>query len=396
MRNYRYTPFLLSILILVVSIIVVGENQTENVQTSAASYDEVKEDMKGIWVSYITLDMQNSDKTKQAFKDKINSIINKTIDSGFNTLIIQVRPFSDALYKSNYYPYSHILTGTQGKDPEYDPLQIICDLCHQNNINVHAWINPYRVKTADTPSSLSSNNPYALDNTIGFEHNGSIYLDPSNEKAQQLIVNGVKEIVRNYDVDGIQFDDYFYPENSDSVDEEKYQEYKENTANPVSKEKWRCENVNALIKKVYDTVHKNSNNVVFGISPQGNLNNNINLGADVVTWCENRGYIDYICPQIYFSLDNPSLAFEDSLSQWQNLNLHSNLSLYVGLAGYKGGTDDDEGTWLDNDDILKSEIEICKEQGADGIMLYSYESFSNESNSAEIQNVIRYMTGVTQ
>lgn len=352
--------------------------------------------MKGIWVSYITLDMQGSDQTEQAFTDKINSIIETTTNSGFNTLIVQVRPFCDALYKSSYYPYSHILTSTQGKDPMYDPLKIICDLCHENNINVHAWINPYRVKTKQTPSKLSNDNPYIMDNTIGFEHNGSIYLDPSSEKAQQLIVNGVKEIVRNYDVDGIQFDDYFYPEDSDSVDEDEYQEYKESTNNPLSKEMWRCQNVNTLIKKVYDTVHKYNDNVVFGISPQGNLNNNISLGADVKTWCENKGYIDYICPQIYFSLDNPSLSFEDSLTQWQSLNLHKDLSLYIGLAGYKGGTDEDSGTWLDNDDILKNEIEICKQRGADGIMLYSYESFFDETNSSEIQNVVRYMTGVSK
>lgn len=397
MKNNRYIPFLLSILILIVSIIAVSKHQpTESVQTASATYDEIKEEMKGIWVSYITLDMQSEDNNEQAFTEKINTIIDTTIDSGFNTLIFQVRPFCDALYKSSYYPYSHILTGTQGKDPGYDPLQIICELCHKNNINVHAWINPYRVKNEQTPSKLSNDNLYIIDNSIGFEQSGSIYLDPASEKAQQLIVNGVKEIVQNYDVDGIQFDDYFYPENSDSVDNQKYQEYKDSTENPLSKEMWRCENVNTLIKKVYDTVHRYSNNVQFGISPQGNLNNNRNLGADVELWCENSGYIDYICPQIYFSLDNPTLSFEESLSQWQNLSLHPDLSLYIGLAGYKGGTDEDNGTWLDNDDILKNEIEICSECGTDGIMLFSYESFFDETNSAEIKNVVRYMTDIKE
>ncbi len=352
--------------------------------------------MKGVWVSYITLDMQNTDMSEDSFTEKIESIIKTTKENGFNTLIFQVRPFSDALYKSNYYPWSHILTGTQGENPRFDPLQIICDLCHESNVSIHAWINPYRVSTADTPDTLGNDNPYVKDKSLGFELNENIYLDPSKEKVRKLIANGVAEIVRNYDVDGIQFDDYFYPQDSDGVDEKQYEEYKTSTNNPLSKENWRKENVNLLIKDVYKTVHKYSDSVVFGISPQGNIENNKALSADVTTWCEKEGYVDYIAPQIYFSLDNPSLTFEESLNDWLSLDFHKNLKLYVGLAGYKGGTDEDEGTWLDNNDILTNEIEISKERGADGIMLYSYESFKSDENKAEIKNVANYLTGVTQ
>lgn len=396
MRKYKVTPFLLSIILLVLSIIVVGESNIKPAHTDGSTYDEAKEDMKGIWVSYITLDMQNTDMTKESFEEKLEAIIKTTKESGFNTLIFQVRPFSDALYKSSYYPWSHILTGTQGKDPKYDPLQIICDMCHKNSISVHAWINPYRVSTNETPDKLSENNPYVKDDSMGFKHNGNIYLDPSNEKARELIVNGVSEIVRNYNIDGIQFDDYFYPENSDEVDANKYEEYKASVANPLSKENWRMNNVNTLIKEVYKAIHKYSKSLEFGISPQGNINNNKALSADVVTWCENEGYVDYICPQIYFSLDNPALTFEESLNDWVKLDRHKKLKLYIGLAGYKGGSDSDEGTWLDNNDILKNEIEICKAKGADGIMLYSYESFSSKENEAEIKNVINYLTEIKE
>ncbi len=396
MGKYKLTPFLLSLILLVISIIVVGESSIKPTNLNSSTYDEAKEEMKGIWVSYITLDMQNSEMTKESFVEKIEKIINTTKKSGFNTLVFQVRPFSDALYKSSYYPWSHILTGTQGENPNYDPLEIICDMCHKNSLSVHAWINPYRVSTNETPSILCESNPYVKDNTIGFTLDGNIYLDPSNKKAQKLIVNGVAEIVRNYDIDGIQFDDYFYPENSDEADTKQYEEYKASVSKPLSKEDWRKNNVNILIKEVYKTIHKYNDNVEFGISPQGNIDNNKALYADVVNWCENKGYIDYICPQIYFSLDNPALTFEESLSDWLNLDRHINLKIYIGLAGYKGGSTEDEGTWLDNDDILKNEIQICKEQGADGIMLYSYESFGSKENEAEIQNVINYLTGVTE
>ena len=390
-------PFLLSIVFLVISITVVSEENNHKVKAvNTATFDEISEDMKGIWVSYITLDMQNSDKSEDAFKSKIEEIINTSKESGFNTLIVQVRPFCDALYNSSYYPWSHTLTGTQGENPLYDPLQIMCDMCHDNGLKIHAWINPYRVSSSETPSQLSDDNPYIKDPTIGFEHNGNIYLDPSNQKAVRLIVNGVTEIVRKYDVDGIQFDDYFYPENSDNTDDDVYRIYAENEDTPLSKEEWRAQNVNTMIQKVYQAIHKNSDKIVFGISPQGNISNNMALGADVKKWCENEGYIDYICPQIYFSLDNPALTFEDSLDQWLNINAHDALRLYIGLAGYKGGTDEDEGTWLDNDDILKNEIEICQEKGTDGIILYSYECFSNDTNEAEIRNVANYLTGITQ
>lgn len=396
MRKIRYAPFILSIIILVASIAIVRDNNDIKPTATTATVDELSSDIKGVWVSYITLDMQNTDCTEDVFTEKIQSIINKTKENGFNTIIFQVRPFSDALYESQFYPWSHILTGEQGTAPKFDPLEIMCDLCHKNEVSIHAWINPYRVKTSETPEKLSEYNPYYIDNSIGFEHDDNIYLDPSNEKAQKLIINGVKEIVENYDIDGIQFDDYFYPEGADDFDNETYELYKENQNKPLSKDEWRKEYVNNLIEGVYKAIHNTKDEVIFGISPQGNLRNNEALFADVKTWCKEKGYIDYICPQIYFSLDNPALSFEDSLEEWLNLEMHKDLKLYIGLAGYKGGSDEDEGTWLDNDDILKTQIQICEKKNLDGFMLYSYESFLSEENAPEIANVANYLTGITE
>lgn len=396
LTKHRITAILVSIVVLFVSIAVVSRGNVTPVDKDISTTNEASYRMKGVWVSYITLDMQNTDMSEDSFTKKIESIVKKSKENGFNTIIFQVRPFSDALYKSQYYPYSHILTGEQGKEPKYDPLEIMCKACHDNDISIHAWINPYRVKSESTPKTLSDDNPYMIDDSIGFTHNDSIYLDPSNEHAQKLIVNGVKEIVKNYDIDGIQFDDYFYPEDCDDVDENSYNEYKKRNSDPLSKEDWRLTNVNKLIKTVYKTVHKYSDDVVFGISPQGNLKNNYSLSADVKSWCKDKGYIDYICPQIYFSLDNPTLSFEESLDEWLKAKKHKNLSVYIGIAGYKGGTIEDEGTWLDNNDILKTQIEICEENNLDGIMLYSYESFFDAENKEEIANVVSYLTNITE
>lgn len=391
----KCVPFLLSIIVLVLTIIVVSNANVEKDSISHASNDEILytvgntgiEKMRGVWVSYITLDMQNTECTKDTFSEKIDTIIENIKSAGFNTMICQVRPFCDALYKSDYFPYSHILTGEQGKDPSFDPLKIISKKCRENEISLHAWINPYRVKTNSNHMSLSDNNPYVKDKSIGFEIDGNIYLNPANKKATELIVNGVREIVKNYDIDGIQFDDYFYPENCSDFDKEEYQ----NSDTDLSLSDWRKENVNNMIKECYNSIKEINSKVVFGISPQGNIDNNEGLSADVYRWCENSGYIDYICPQIYFSLDNPSLTFEDSLKSWINIKKHDKLKLYVGLAGYKAQSDSDNGTWLDNNDILKSECELS-DKYADGVMLYSYESLIDSNGEEEIKNVIRYLT----
>ncbi len=302
--------------------------------------------------------------------------------------MVQVRPFCDALYKSNYFPWSHILTGEQGKNPNYDPLKIICDVCREKNLNIHAWVNPYRISTQNSPSELSENNPYVKDSSVGFKTQSGTYLDPSNENARRLIIDGIEEIVSNYDIDAIQFDDYFYPADMGSEDDTQYKEYINGCENEsMTLEEWRKANVNLLISEVYLRIHSIKNNVEFGISPQGNINNNDKLFADVQLWCTTRGYIDYICPQIYFSLDNPALTFEDSLQSWCELEFASNVNLYVGLAGYKAGTDDDEGTWLNDDNILAQEYNIiCENEKANGLMMYSYASLFSDDGKKEMEN----------
>ena len=351
--------------------------------------DDAKE-MRGVWLSYMELDMQNEkNKSESAFKNKFQTIVQNCKNFGFNTLIVQVRPFCDALYKSSYFPWSHILTGTQGKDPGYDPLKIMCEICRNSGLKIHAWVNPYRISTNETPQKLSDDNPYVKDSSLGKETNSGIYFDPSNEKAQKLIVDGVKEIAENYDIDGIQFDDYFYPTDDNSFDKTEFNAYVDNVGleNSMSLDNWRKANVNMLVCETYRAVHNAKENVVFGISPQGNIENNENLYADVKSWCSCKGFIDYICPQIYFSLNNPALTFEDSLKSWAELDYDDNVKLYVGLAGYKAGTDDDENTWSEKNNILSSEYQIVKKNDkANGIMLYSYASLFKKEGEKEIDN----------
>lgn len=391
----RIIPILLAFVFLAASIVYVSDTKQPSKQESEEEIsdpDKPVEELRGVWVTYMTLDVEDEADKESAFKSRIDSIVEDMNAFDLNTMIVQVRPFADALYHSRYYPWSHILTGSQGVDPGYDPLEYIIDQAHKSNIKVHAWINPYRISTANTPSELSGDNPYIKDNDIGVEINNALYLDPSSDKARRLIVNGAAEIAEKYDIDGIQFDDYFYPPDCGDFDSGAYEEYCSDTDSPLSLDGFRRDNVNKLIKAVFEAVHKAKRDTVFGISPQGNLSNNDGLYADVKTWCKEDGYIDYICPQLYFSLDNPALTFEESLRDWLETEKHDGLDMYIGLPAYKAGTDADEGTWLDNDDILETEIGILREKGCQGFMLYSYDSFHNEENSAEIQNVMNYLT----
>lgn len=406
MKNKKIVPIIVSV-IAMLSVICISSftrekppkkpNDINNIAalSSKATADtpESDEEMRGVWVSYMELSMENeSSKTQKAFEDKFTEIAQKCRESGFNTLIVQVRPFCDALYKSRYFPWSHILTGTQGENPQYDALQIMCDICKENNLKIHAWINPYRVSSNETPKKLSDNNPYIKNSEIGIKTDNGIFLDPSNETAQQLISDGVKEIAENYDVDGIQFDDYFYPTEDESFDKKQYEAYieKYGKENSMSLDNWRMQNVNTLICKVYRTIKSVDSSVEFGISPQGNIGNNDELYADVKSWCTCKGFADYICPQIYFSLENPALTFEDCLDSWTSLDFDENVKLYVGLGGYKAGNGEyDEETWLLSDSILADEYDILSNnKSVRGFMLYSYSCLEDDTAKKEINNLI--------
>ncbi len=365
--------------------------QTSATPSQAVASATAPDDMRGVWITYMELSMENeADKSEAAFRKKFEKIADDCVSFGFNTLIVQVRPFGDALYPSKLYPASHILTGEQGKSPGYDALKIMCESCRKRGLSLHAWINPYRVTASQTPAKLSADNPYRKNPSIGIKTESGIILNPADETARQLIVDGVREIVSQYPVDGIHFDDYFYPTDIGDADSGSYEAYRQTVPQDAAMDlsDWRRANVNLLVAETYLTVHRYSQTAVFGISPQGNLGNNAQLYADVESWCRAKGYLDYICPQLYFSLDNPALRFADALGAWTTLDFAADVKLYVGLAGYKAGTDADSGTWQAHDDILSQELIILNSnQNVNGFMLYSYSSLHDEAAKDEMQNL---------
>lgn len=406
----KLAPVIVSAVLLITALVARAYSvKNEAKPTSTATVDtatidsavdeqpkKAEKEMRGVWVSYIELDMQNeTDKSEASFREKFKNIAINSKNAGFNTLIVQVRPFCDALYDSKFFPYSQILSGEQGVNPGYDALEVMCEVCSQLDLDIHAWVNPYRISTDSTPQALSETNPYVIDNEIGEETENGIFLNPANKMARNLIIDGVTEIVRNYDVDGIQFDDYFYPTQDSDFDDTEYADYVETVGemNCMSIDNWRLANVNTLICDTYRAIHKISDDVEFGISPQGNIDNNAQIYADVKTWCICKGFVDYICPQLYYSLDNPALTFEDSLTAWSELDINKSVKLYVGLAGYKANSDADEGTWLYSNNILADEYKTAvNNEKVSGIMLYSYSALKDENAGTEIANLTKAMS----
>ena len=358
-----------------------------------------KGEMRAVWISYITLDMSGTDRSEQAFKKKIDNIIETSLQNSINTLIIHVRSHFDAIYKSEYYPYSHILSGEQGVDPGYDALKYIVKASHKAGLEVHAWINPFRIKTSETPKKLSDDNPYMIwkndkdtsNDRYAVEWEGGIYLNPAYPEVRELIINGVRELIENYDVDGIHFDDYFYPTPNSQLDKYEYDEYAESVGDndcTLTLSEWRNTNINSLIYGVYSAIKCHDSKIVFGISPQGNISNNETIAADIKSWGAISGYVDYLCPQIYVNFDHPLLPFNEMCDSWRKLVSNTNTKLYCGLALYKANSDSDEGTWHSSNDILAKELEYLRKCGYDGYMLYSWDYLDCKQTMKEMSNFI--------
>ena len=367
----------------------IANSHISNIATMA--YDTAKiENMRGVWVPYMSLD--TGEYTEISFKENFNKIIQTALSNKMNTLIVHIRPFSDALYKSDIYPASHILTGEQGVNAEFDALEYMVDTAHKSNLKLHAWINPYRISTAETPPQLAKSSIVnRLEASDIIEYDGGKYINPSSDIGKKIIIDGVKEVVKSYNIDGIQFDDYFYPSSNTAIDSEFYQEYLDNLDSecvPLTQFEWRRANVNMLISSVYSCIKNIKRDVIFGISPQCNINNCNEIGADVELWCNSYGYVDYICPQIYVNFEHATLPFDKNLKEWLEITKSKKVTLCIGLALYKANSDYDDGTWKNSDDILKTQIQLCQQNGIDNYMIYDIDYFDNEITSKEVENAM--------
>ena len=400
LRKYCYLVLWLALFAAVAGVWLFGKEQPpaleqESTTSPAASPTAAvpgteEEALVGVWVPYFSL--STPENTQEAFEANYLEIAQTAKEKGVNAMFVHVRPFSDALYPSATYPWSHILTGTQGQDPGFDPLQFMIDTTHDLGMEFHAWLNPLRVKTSETPASLADNNPYTVLSPeypqYFMEWEGGIYLNPAYPAVRAMIAQGAAEIAENYDVDGIHFDDYFYPSEDPSLDSAAYESYTQSVENPLPLLEWRAANINAMVAQVYESIKAVKEEVVFGISPQGNIANDEAMGADVKTWAAVPGYVDYLAPQLYFSFENEALGYLEALEEWAALPQHEGLKLYAGLALYKVGTDADGGTWLGRDDIIALQAEAALEAGYQGVILYSSDYLDADQTAQSVEKAM--------
>lgn len=375
------------LVIIILSIVLISNTKLD--RTSI----QKEEETRAIFVSYIELNKYIKGNDYEISKRNIRKIIKNIKKLKCNTIILQVRSASDAIYKSNIYPMSLNIVNTE-YDDYYDVLDYFIKESHKSNVKVIAWINPYRIRTTCDKTTITEKNPAYkyLDTDIVYINNG-IYYNPSKQETEDLIVKGVEEVL-NYDVDGILFDDYFYPDNN--IDKKDYEEYIKN--NEFIEEKdYRLNIVNKMIKRVYKTC-KNKN-IKFGISPDGNIDNNYNKNyADVKSWLKSNEYIDFIMPQIYYGFYNSTRDYIKVTKEWENLIENKDIELYIALAFYKVGMEDKYAKsgfneWIDNDNIIMREILLSRNlKNYKGFSLFRYENIFNEeiytkTSIKEIENL---------
>ena len=354
--------------------------QQQNVNNPALPAGE----WRAVWISYLEwalLDFSTAD----TFRAGCAQMLDDCAGLGLNTVLAQVRPFGDALYRSSLFPWSHLCTGVQGADPGFDPLDILLQEAHGRGLSVEAWLNPYRLRSsAAMPPSLAENN---LANThpewvcaVG----DGLYLNPAEPAATDYVVQGVAELLQNYAVDGIHFDDYFYPTTDAAVDAAQFA-----ASGAADLAAWRRQNVTALVAKVHRTVKAADPTLRFGISPQGNPDNDLDQQySDVTAWLAAGGeekVIDYLCPQVYwgygFTLQSGStrFAFENIVPAWLSYPRAGDVTLYFGLGAYRVGTGDgganpDSVSGWSTGSALAAQVKDLRQQAAGGWALYRYGS----------------------
>lgn len=304
------------------------------------------EEVRAVWISSIWgLDFpynsinRNNPAAQQA---EFISYLDELQEIGFNTVMVQVRPSADALYKSAINPWAAILTGTQGQDPGYDPLAFMIDQTHKRGMKLHAWINPYRVTTAGKGiDTLVATHPARLNPDMLISHKNALYYNPELDAVKSHIEETVKEIVTNYSVDGIHMDDYFYPA---------WYPLPAGEDGNGKTATTRRNHVNDMVKRIHTAIKQIKPNVEFGISPIGIWKDSITditgsetsagwnsyyaVYADTRAWIQNE-WIDYVVPQIYWEIDNPVASYEVLVKWWAEEVKNTNVDLYIGQGIYK-------------------------------------------------------------
>lgn len=376
-------------LILIIIFIFSGCENTTNETTEITQ--KLNENIIGVWINYNEIQNLIDDCDNQSqLNNKIISMLNEFRKYNINTIFLHSRAFDDCFYNSKLYPPSEYCVN-DNNELKFDVLQSFIDCSKDFNIEIHAWVNPYRIRK-DNKTDLINKNTLAgewyaknpQDQRLIITNN-SIFYNPAYIDVQKYVLSGIKEILENYSVDGIHIDDYFYPTTSDTIDTEIYNDYVK-YGGKLSLADFRRQNVNSLITSIYSLVKSYNQDLCFSISPSADIDADYNSHyADVELWASQKGYADFIIPQIYFGFDHETMPFETVLNEWLKLKTE-NCKIAIGLSIYKSGKIDNyaksgSSEWLDNTNILKRQISIIdNNENLNGYVYYSCDYLLNDFN----------------
>ena len=323
-----------------------GDKPDDKTENSTAEF-------RAAWVSTVyNLDWPSRKGLNQSQqKQEFIYLLDKLKGMGLNAVIVQIKPSADSFYPSEYAPWSEYLTGEQGQDPGYNPLAFMIGETHKRNMEFHAWFNPYRVSVKDNIDDLAQVHPARKNPDWIVNYGGKLYYNPGIPEVRQFVIDSILEVVKNYNIDGVHLDDYFYPypeKNMDFPDDELYNSNKR--FDGETKGQWRRGNVNDFIENLYKSIKKEKTNVKFGVSPFGIWRNKANdslgsnteggitsydsLYADTKYWVE-KGWLDYIAPQIYWHFGYEKADYGILVDWWADVVKDHKVHLYIGHAAYK-------------------------------------------------------------
>lgn len=361
-----------------------------------------KRELRGAWIAtVVNIDWPSASNlsTAEQKKELIRHLDNHQ-RAGINAILLQIRPAADALYAKSTEPWSRFLTGKPGQSPApfYDPLEFAINEAHERGMELHAWINPYRATFDLVAANTTSDHITRLKPDWFFVYGGKKLFDPGIPEVRQYIVGIVTDIVRNYDIDGIHFDDYFYPYpvgGRSIPDGETFRKYPNGFNNIAD---WRRNNVNLLIQMVSESVHREKKHIKFGVSPFGIWDNKKDhpdgsassglsgyrqLYADALKWLE-EGWVDYINPQIYFPFGHAAAPYE-VLADWWSKHTHGR-HFYIGHAAYRAN--ENGAGWRDRSQIPNQVRYARQHASAQGSIYYSAKHITN--NVAGLRDSLQY------
>ena len=378
--------------------------RSSTVQSTAVEQKE----LRGVWFSYIDWSEMPSD--VESFKKRADQVMTDIKNRGMNAIFCHVHSHSDSYgYKLKSFPLSKFMV-TKDSNPNFDPLEYMIESAHKHGLSFHAWVNPYRVTNSmmrEIPEGSIvkqwMNDPSKQRNVL--LHEGNYYLNPSSAEVRNYLVNSISEICKNYAVDGVQFDDYFYPSLNDSDSAKSFDkaEY-DASGSSLGITQWRRENVSMLVKDVYKAVHAARPQAVFGISPVAllsNLRSDKSYFVDIDKWMASNEYIDYIMPQLYHGFEAKTKtgvlaphSYINCLNSWVDLKKKSssNVKLYIGLGLYRAGKNIKDGNsvseWLRYNDILLRQVKAARETGeVSGFGIFAYQNFREAPAALELDNL---------